>query len=321
MNLEPDLRDAKNRAGIELSKVINYRLAGFLPEGDRGPMEQKGAQQDDLSQASSSILQESDKTCQAKQEPTDLKPLLEGEPRPAVPDQMSSIIVEDRKGSDQHEANNMENFAKKTKRFQKILKVTFLMLFILVTSGVAYLLGKNNWAGESPHTLSQYRVTEPKAFVIRGQNGQLQAWIGESDGIFWIELLDASGKAQASFSLAAGDEPKLSLYNKDKEKLGEWGVAKAEPAVFENSEKTVVSTSIEESVSGPKEKVAPVKYVGSKTSNKYHYPYCKWVKLIKPERLLTFSSVREAKDSGNYVRCPTCRPPFTDETETADSGD
>jgi hypothetical protein len=57
---------------------------------------------------------------------------------------------------------------------------------------------------------------------------------------------------------------------------------------------------------------APVKYVGSITSNKYHYPDCKWAAKIKPYKLRTFSSVKEAREQG-YFPCPTCRPPRSDE--------
>ena len=54
--------------------------------------------------------------------------------------------------------------------------------------------------------------------------------------------------------------------------------------------------------------VPAVKYVGSKTSNKYHYPDCKWAKTIRPDKLVTFGSAEEARDQG-YIPCPTCKPP------------
>ena len=54
-----------------------------------------------------------------------------------------------------------------------------------------------------------------------------------------------------------------------------------------------------------------VKYVGSITSNKYHYPDCKWAKRILPRKVLAFRSVEEAKGKG-YIRCPFCKPPLTD---------
>ena len=57
--------------------------------------------------------------------------------------------------------------------------------------------------------------------------------------------------------------------------------------------------------------VPTVKFVGSTTSNKYHYPDCKFTKQIRPEKLVTFSSVEEARKKG-YVPCPACRAPKSD---------
>ncbi len=59
---------------------------------------------------------------------------------------------------------------------------------------------------------------------------------------------------------------------------------------------------------------APVKYVGSVTSNKYHYPDCKWAKQIAPSKLVPFKSVEEAKEEG-YIPCPACKPPASDNPE------
>ncbi len=61
----------------------------------------------------------------------------------------------------------------------------------------------------------------------------------------------------------------------------------------------------------PAKAIPPVKYVGSSTSNKYHYPYCKWAAEINPNKLRTFSSVKEAREQG-YIPCPTCGPPRHD---------
>jgi hypothetical protein len=57
--------------------------------------------------------------------------------------------------------------------------------------------------------------------------------------------------------------------------------------------------------------VPAVKYVGSNTSNKYHYPDCKWAAKIHPKKLRTFSSVKAARKQG-YISCPTCGPPRQD---------
>ena len=57
---------------------------------------------------------------------------------------------------------------------------------------------------------------------------------------------------------------------------------------------------------------AEYKYVGSKKSNKYHYPSCRWAKKIKPNNLVTFQSAKEAQEAG-YIPCKVCRPPLKDE--------
>lgn len=61
----------------------------------------------------------------------------------------------------------------------------------------------------------------------------------------------------------------------------------------------------------PTEVIPLVTYLGSITSNKYHYPHCKWAAQINPQRLRTFSSVKEAQEQG-YIPCPTCGPPAYD---------
>ena len=64
-------------------------------------------------------------------------------------------------------------------------------------------------------------------------------------------------------------------------------------------------------VTKPAEATSPGKYVGSITSNKYHYPGCKWAAQIGPHNLLNFSTTEEARKRG-YIPCPTCRPPHSD---------
>ena len=65
----------------------------------------------------------------------------------------------------------------------------------------------------------------------------------------------------------------------------------------------------------PAEATAPFKYVGSKTSDKYHFPGCKWAGEIKPQNLIHFSSTAEAHKRG-YIPCPTCHPPLSDQGKT-----
>jgi len=56
---------------------------------------------------------------------------------------------------------------------------------------------------------------------------------------------------------------------------------------------------------------ADFKYVGSKNSNKYHYPHCKWAKKISAKNLLTFKTAQDAVKAG-YVPCKVCKPPAKD---------
>jgi hypothetical protein len=58
----------------------------------------------------------------------------------------------------------------------------------------------------------------------------------------------------------------------------------------------------------PAKVTVPVEFVGSITSNKYHYPDCKWAAQIQPHKLKHFSSIEEARKQG-YIPCPTCQPP------------
>ncbi len=56
---------------------------------------------------------------------------------------------------------------------------------------------------------------------------------------------------------------------------------------------------------------AATNYVGSKNSNKYHYPTCASAQRIKPANLVRFSSAKEARAAG-YLPCKICRPPMED---------
>ncbi len=49
-------------------------------------------------------------------------------------------------------------------------------------------------------------------------------------------------------------------------------------------------------------------FVGSKNSDKYHYPSCGHAKKILPGNLITFNSVADAISKG-YVPCGSCKPP------------
>lgn len=68
------------------------------------------------------------------------------------------------------------------------------------------------------------------------------------------------------------------------------------------------------SVSTPTQKVEPasdnktIAFVGSKKSNKYHYPTCVWAQKIHSDNIITFSGPNDAQSKG-YVPCKVCNPP------------
>jgi hypothetical protein len=74
---------------------------------------------------------------------------------------------------------------------------------------------------------------------------------------------------------------------------------------------TVAKAASPEPNSKPAKETAPVKYVGWMSSNKYHYPGCKWAEGISKYKHRTFSSAQEAREKG-FIPCPTCRPPRSD---------
>jgi len=47
--------------------------------------------------------------------------------------------------------------------------------------------------------------------------------------------------------------------------------------------------------------------VGSVTSKKYHRPDCRYAQKIKPENLVSFSGLEEARSEG-YLPCKVCNP-------------
>ena len=54
--------------------------------------------------------------------------------------------------------------------------------------------------------------------------------------------------------------------------------------------------------------VRGARFVGSRTSRKYHAPECGWARRIAPENRLCFDSQESARDFG-YQPCAICEPP------------
>jgi hypothetical protein len=70
----------------------------------------------------------------------------------------------------------------------------------------------------------------------------------------------------------------------------------------------VTPTSVTTSTTAPRTTAAAAQFVGSKNSNKYHYPYCSAAQKINPSNEVWFSSSDDAR-SHNYVSCKICSPP------------
>ena len=80
-------------------------------------------------------------------------------------------------------------------------------------------------------------------------------------------------------------------------RVGMWGQASAE-----------VPEAAHEAGKPARAGNSPVELWGSRNSDKYHLPTCRWAKRISPRNLRKFGSLREARDAG-YKPCKTCRPP------------
>jgi hypothetical protein len=218
------------------------------------------------------------------------------------------------------------------RRRQWWFRAPILALLGLILGTQAYLLSR-------PHPTGPLQA---HSLVIRDANGAVRAELGTLNGKVGLDLWDSRGKRRAVLDLGPDGSPALALYDVDQRpraelKLGPEGVpkfslqnslasagrAKAKAAPTSSSQPTrpgTVSGSEGGTVASPpaappgslsapeREAGAKVVYVGSKTSNKYHYPTCKWAQKIRPERLIIFKSVKEAQ-ARHYIPCPVCKPP------------
>ena len=97
---------------------------------------------------------------------------------------------------------------------------------------------------------------------------------------------------------------------------GEPGGA-GDPASLQKTAAMAAGPQVSEPLSSAQAPGAPdTEFVGSITSNKYHYRSCKWTKFIIPRKERVFHSVAEAQRAG-YHSCPTCQPPLTDDIQTS----
>jgi len=153
---------------------------------------------------------------------------------------------------------------------------------------------------------------EVESLVVRDPNGVIRAWLGDEHGQAGLVLLDRKGKRRATLSLGPEGSPGLALYDQDQRVRAELNLGPDGAPKFTLRDKLSLMGQTEPSASKESGQApvtaAEVVYVGSKTSNKYHYPTCKWARKIRPERLIIFKSVKEAQER-HYIPCPVCKPP------------
>jgi len=196
----------------------------------------------------------------------------------------------------------------------RLFKAVGLILLVVALSGSGYLFAQHAKGGPATKTSLPAGVLTARKLVICDARGLPRAQLHEQNGVVWFELCDAAGKTRASISLGADEEPKFCLFDKDHKIVKEWEWATEVTPKVENLTPEAVTSPRIENATTSQAIVAPT-YIGSVTSNKYHYPDCKWGKQILPEKVLKFNSVKEPQDKG-YIQCQACRPLLFDALES-----
>ena len=265
------------------------------------------------------------------------QPIMPAAAKGEPPGESGSVPTPPTPGQDLHpggDANfgvvdRLEKLGRQNRR-QKIYWALILVVLGVILATQAYVLFRplpSGLAGE--------------ALVVRDANGKIRASLGANGGKVRLDLWDPEGHRRATLGLGSEGAPHLAFYDRDQRVRAELNLGpdgepqftlrdkrslqgKTEPNAFSDSshrlqrggaglgseEGTVASPPAgqAEAVSPNRDAEAEVELVGSKTSNKYHYPTCKWVKAIKPWNLIKFKSVAEAQ-ARHYVPCPLCKPP------------
>ena len=253
-------------------------------------------------------------------------PLAESSPvsGPPAPDEAPS-------GSDANPEvlDRLEKLARQSRR-QKFFGVLFLVVLGVILAIQAYVLLRPVVTGLAVESL-----------VVRDANGNIRATLGTDRDKVRLDLWDPQGHRRATLGLGSEGTPHLAFYDRDQQVRVELNLGPDGEPKFTLRDKRSLEGHKEpkspgdaahqrppagtgpvpeagalpsppdgpaEAVSPHREAEAEVEVVGSKTSNKYHYPTCKWIKWISPRNLIKFKSVADAQSRG-YVPCPACKPP------------
>jgi hypothetical protein len=172
-----------------------------------------------------------------------------------------------------------------------------------------------------------------ESLVVRDPNGHIRALLGADGDRVRLDLRDPHGNHRTTLGLGSEGSPYLVFYDRHQQVRAELDLGpdgephfilrdqrslqgKTAPNDFSDSSHQyarggIVSRTGANRAEGvsPKLNVAvEEEFVGSKTSNKYHYPTCKWVRAISPWNLIKFKSAAEAR-ALHYIPCPVCKPP------------
>lgn len=191
------------------------------------------------------------------------------------------------------------------------MKKTVTLLFLLVFS-ITALFGCATSGGSG-----QIAEAEISDYVRQNLSGEfipadsIEAYIKDSGEYIRIEEIGDYVRENMSEEFVALDEMGEYLaQNGYVERGGEMESKATSPAVTPKPSKTPVVTP-EPSKTPPAdeagEKVGSGAYVGSKNSDKYHEPSCKWAQKIKPSNEVWFDS-KEAAQSAGYIACKVCKP-------------
>jgi len=225
--------------------------------------------------------------------------------------------------------DRLEKLARQYRRLNLFGAIT-LGLFGVILATQAYVFFRPHFPGSAG-----------EALVLRDPKGNIRASLRDAGDKVGLDLWDAQGHRRATLGLGADGAPALAFYDQEQRvraelNLGPDGEPKftlrdqhgkeaqkeaktpGDSAHQRPPERTDLgseagalpspSAGLAEAVSPKRDAEAEVDLVGSKTSNKYHYPTCKWVRQISPWKVIKFKSAKEAQERG-YAPCPVCKPP------------
>jgi hypothetical protein len=205
-------------------------------------------------------------------------------------------------GESSHEETLMERLSKVESQIHKLtlMVVTFMTLTIALVAFLTFLGIKDNlvnWSASQPpkeiSSAAKPAIPEAKEVSANGRQSLSTA------------PMATDPQSSGSEGMVPANDPPAPIANE-----------MVSPSDPQSASKTALPSENDvkplATVSAPAAAEPAPKFVGSITSNKIHYPDCKWAKTIKPERLITFPSIAAARAQG-YIPCPVCRPHESDE--------